>query len=91
MPRRPPFLIALIIIGREITVSALREWMAKIGASRSVAVSFLGKVKTVEFALGAVGISEPRGTPWNPWDAAAKRIPGGSSSGPAVAVAACLC
>ena len=39
--------IALIIIGREITVSALREWMAKIGASRSVAVSFLGKVKTL--------------------------------------------
>ena len=38
---------ALIIIGREITVSALREWMAKIGESRSVAVSFLGKIKTV--------------------------------------------
>jgi CDP-diacylglycerol--glycerol-3-phosphate 3-phosphatidyltransferase/cardiolipin synthase len=39
-------MIALIIIGREITVSALREWMAKIGASRSVAVSFAGKIKT---------------------------------------------
>jgi cardiolipin synthase (CMP-forming) len=38
---------AFIIIGREITISALREWMAKIGKSRSVAVSFLGKVKTV--------------------------------------------
>jgi CDP-diacylglycerol---glycerol-3-phosphate 3-phosphatidyltransferase len=38
--------IVLIIIGREITVSALREWMAKIGSSKSVAVSFLGKVKT---------------------------------------------
>lgn len=38
--------IALIIIGREITVSALREWMAQIGRSRSVAVSFLGKIKT---------------------------------------------
>lgn len=38
--------IALIIIGREITVSALREWMAQIGQSKSVAVSFLGKVKT---------------------------------------------
>jgi aspartyl-tRNA(Asn)/glutamyl-tRNA(Gln) amidotransferase subunit A len=52
---------------------------------------FLGKLKTVEFALGAVGISEPLGTPWNPWDAAVQRIPGGSSSGPAVAVAAGLC
>jgi CDP-diacylglycerol--glycerol-3-phosphate 3-phosphatidyltransferase/cardiolipin synthase len=39
-------IIALIIIGREITVSALREWMAKIGQARSVAVSFLGKFKT---------------------------------------------
>lgn len=38
---------AFIIIGREITISALREWMAKIGKSRNVAVSFLGKVKTV--------------------------------------------
>ena len=38
--------IALIIIGREITISALREWMAKIGAAKSVAVSMLGKIKT---------------------------------------------
>jgi CDP-diacylglycerol--glycerol-3-phosphate 3-phosphatidyltransferase len=37
---------ALIIIGREIAISALREWMAQIGASRSVAVHMLGKVKT---------------------------------------------
>lgn len=40
-------LIALIIIGREIAISALREWMARIGESHSVAVSILGKVKTV--------------------------------------------
>ena len=40
-------LVALIIIGREIAISALREWMAQIGASRSVAVSMLGKLKTV--------------------------------------------
>ncbi len=40
-------LAALIIIGREITISALREWMASIGASKSVAVNFLGKFKTV--------------------------------------------
>jgi len=38
--------IAFIIIGREITISALREWMAKLGAARSVAVSFIGKLKT---------------------------------------------
>jgi len=39
-------IVASIIIGREITISALREWMAKIGAAKSVAVSMLGKIKT---------------------------------------------
>lgn len=43
---RADTIVAFIIIGREIAISALREWMAKIGAGRSVAVSFLGKVKT---------------------------------------------
>jgi cardiolipin synthase len=38
--------IAFIIVGREITISALREWMAEIGARKSVAVSSLGKIKT---------------------------------------------
>src|SRR4029077_5537102 len=40
-------LTAIIIIGREITISALREWMAEIGARRKVAVSQLGKYKTI--------------------------------------------
>ena len=40
-------LIALVIIGREITISALREWMAKIGDAGSVAVNSLGKIKTI--------------------------------------------
>jgi len=39
-------IISFIIIGREITISALREWMAEIGARKSVAVSSLGKIKT---------------------------------------------
>lgn len=43
---RTDAIVASIIIGREITISALREWMAKIGASKSVAVSMLGKIKT---------------------------------------------
>ena len=43
---RADVFVALIIIGREIAISALREWMAQIGASRSVAVHMLGKVKT---------------------------------------------
>ena len=40
-------IIAFIIIGRELTISALREWMAQLGGSKSVAVSMIGKVKTV--------------------------------------------
>jgi cardiolipin synthase (CMP-forming) len=43
---RADAIIAFIIIGREITISALREWMAQLGESRSVAVSLLGKLKT---------------------------------------------
>mgnify|MGYP000998558499 CR=1 FL=1 len=38
--------VAFIILGREIAISALREWMARIGAAKSVAVSFVGKLKT---------------------------------------------
>lgn len=38
--------IALIIIGREIAISALREWMANIGKSSNVAVAMIGKIKT---------------------------------------------
>ena len=47
--RHPSFHVlipALIIIGREITVSALREWMAELGKRGKVAVSYLGKIKT---------------------------------------------
>lgn len=47
-------LTAVVIIGREITISALREWMAEIGQRRKVAVSQLGKVKTI---LQIVGLS----------------------------------
>ena len=43
---RADAIVATIIIGREITISALREWRAKIGASKNVAVSMLGKIKT---------------------------------------------
>ena len=66
-------IIALIIIGREITISALREWMAKIGEARSVAVSAIGKVKTVSQMLAiplllyhdAIGAFQPHR--WGTW------------------------
>ena len=38
--------VALIIIGRELAISALREWMASVGQAKSVAVAFIGKLKT---------------------------------------------
>lgn len=53
-PRTWVVMTAIIIIGREIAISALREWMAEIGQRRKVAVSFLGKLKTI---LQIVGLS----------------------------------
>ena len=44
---RVDVIVALIIVGREIAISALREWMAKVGQAASVAVAFIGKLKTV--------------------------------------------
>ena len=43
---RVDMVVGLIIIGREIAISALREWMAQVGQAKSVAVAFVGKVKT---------------------------------------------
>ena len=44
---RVDMLIALIIVGREITVTALREWMSKIGKAASVKVNWFGKIKAI--------------------------------------------
>ena len=49
-------LAACVIVGREIVVSALREWMAELGERTSVAVSYVGKVKTVFQMLAIVGL-----------------------------------
>lgn len=61
-------LIAFIIIGREITISALREWMAQIGKGKSLAVSFLGKLKTVSqmVAIPLLLYHEKIGDSFNP-------------------------
>jgi cardiolipin synthase len=62
--------LAIIIIGREIAISALREWMAQLGQTKNVAVAFIGKVKTVAQMTAIIalllwenvipGISTPR-------------------------------
>src|SRR5438105_4155926 len=61
-------------------------------AQRLIAAGLIvvGKTHTVEFAMGGWGTNQHRGTPWNPWDPALARTPGGSSSGSGVAVAAGL-
>jgi cardiolipin synthase len=58
---RAPAVLAFVIVGREIAISALREWMAKIGQSKSVAVNTVGKLKTVAqlTALIALLLYEP--------------------------------
>jgi cardiolipin synthase len=66
-------IVALIIIGREITISALREWMAQIGQAKSVAVSMLGKIKTVSQMVAIpmllyydrIGVFDPQ--LWGTW------------------------
>ncbi len=94
----PVVLKDLIEIEGRITTGGSQVWhdrrsartatLAKrlIGAGMIV----LGKTHTVEFAMGGWGTNQHRGTPWNPWDPAVARTPGGSSSGTGVAVAACM-
>jgi CDP-diacylglycerol--glycerol-3-phosphate 3-phosphatidyltransferase/cardiolipin synthase len=62
-------IVAFIIIGREIAISALREWMAKVGRGKSVAVNFLGKVKTASqlVAIPMLLYHEPIGRWFDPF------------------------
>ncbi len=57
---------------------------------RQAGAIVLGKTQTVEYAFGGWGTNAVMGTPWNPWDLETHRVPGGSSSGSSVAVAAGL-
>ena len=60
---------SIVIISREITVSALREWMAELGKRASVAVSFVGKVKTTVQMVAITGLlaNEPDMEYWVVW------------------------
>jgi CDP-diacylglycerol--glycerol-3-phosphate 3-phosphatidyltransferase/cardiolipin synthase len=68
---RVDVIIALVIVGREIAISALREWMARIGASGSVAVHWLGKFKTA-----AQMVAIPCLLYWQPLDGIPARLVG---------------
>ena len=81
--------------GRQTTAGST-TWRGRIASETAVCVDRLraagmiplGKTHLVEFAYGTWGTNRPMGTPWNPWDLGVHRVPGGSSSGSAVAVAA---
>lgn len=81
-----------------ITTGGSKEWINRISTEtaevieklRAHGVVILGKTHTVEWAFGGWGTNALLGTPRNPWDRWQHRIPGGSSSGSAVAVAAGL-
>ncbi|RMH46639.1 MAG: CDP-diacylglycerol--glycerol-3-phosphate 3-phosphatidyltransferase, partial [Gammaproteobacteria bacterium] len=58
---------AFIIIGREVTVSALREWMAQMGSHTEVSVNWIGKIKTVLQMVAITGLIANPADFTNPW------------------------
>ena len=88
----------IIDLEGRVTTGGSKVWESRISpvtatlARRLMAagVIVIGKTRTVEFAMGAWGTNQHMGTPWNPWDLAVHRAPGGSSSGSGVSVAARL-
>jgi aspartyl-tRNA(Asn)/glutamyl-tRNA(Gln) amidotransferase subunit A len=88
----------LVEIEGQIAMGGTAAWRDRIAPRtatllkklKAAGMIVLGKTHTVEFAYGGWGTNQHLGTPWNPWDAATHRTPGGSSSGSGVAVAARL-
>ncbi len=86
----------LVELEGRVTTGGSKHWARRVSAvtatlaERLVAAGMIliGKTHTVEFAMGSFGTNTHLGTPWNPWDPAVHRTPGGSSSGSGVAVAA---
>jgi aspartyl-tRNA(Asn)/glutamyl-tRNA(Gln) amidotransferase subunit A len=73
-----------------LAIEAKRDAPA-VARLRAAGAVLVGRTNMVEFAFGGVGLNPHYGTPRNPWDRAAARVPGGSSSGAAVAQAEGMC
>ncbi len=94
----PVALKDLVELEGRVTTGGSKVWANRVStvtatvAQRLISAGMivLGKTHTVEFAMGSWGTNTHMGTPWNPWDLATPRTPGGSSSGSGVAVAAGL-
>lgn len=88
----------LVDMEGRVTTGGSAIWRERVSPSTAVLAERLvaagmiviGKTHTVEFAMGGWGTNEHMGTSWNPWDDETHRIPGGSSAGSGVSVAAGL-
>jgi aspartyl-tRNA(Asn)/glutamyl-tRNA(Gln) amidotransferase subunit A len=77
--------------GSKVLAIEAKQDATAVARLRAAGAIFVGRTNMVEFAFGGVGLNPHYGTPRNPWDRAAARVPGGSSSGAAVAQAEGMC
>src|SRR5919197_3312770 len=77
--------------GSKVLALEAKQDAGAVARLRAAGAIFLGRTNMVEFAFGGVGLNPHYGTPRNPWDRAAARVPGGSSSGAGVAQAEGMC
>jgi len=88
----------LLEMAGRVTTGGSQVWRERVSTATATVVNRLvaagmiplGKTHMVEFAFGSWGTNVRMGAPWNPWDMRTHRVPGGSSSGSGVAVAAAL-
>jgi len=77
--------------GSKVLAIEAKQDAGAVARLRAAGAIFVGRTNMVEFAFGGVGLNPHYGTPRNPWDRRSARVPGGSSSGAAVAQAEGMC
>jgi aspartyl-tRNA(Asn)/glutamyl-tRNA(Gln) amidotransferase subunit A len=77
--------------GSKVLAIEAKQDAVAVARLRAAGAIFVGRTNMVEFAFGGVGLNPHYGTPRNPWDRRSARVPGGSSSGAAVAQAEGMC